>query len=352
MHDACLGFRPATAPKTLPAPDSGACPRRSPVVDLSGVHRSHPGHDIQVLKARTDLAELAGRYVALKRRRPGEWWACCPFHRDRTPSFKIDAGRQRFHCFGCGAGGDAIDFLARIEGLDTAGAIQRLKEAAGGSPRQPHAPSPLSEPETAARHNRELAQEVWRQSEPITDELALRYLAERRGLTRWDHDRLRWHPQCPWKGGRAGCILAPISDHATGHVVGIWRIRPALEGSVERRGLGPARGNAARLFAAVGPQIVIAEGVEDALAAHELTDLPAWAALSAGNMRGLILPARFTEVLILADNDEPDHNGERLGLEAARGLARRLQAEGRRAIVRRPVALKDANDVLRAGRAA
>ena len=92
---------------------------------------------------------------------------------------------------------------------------------------------------------------------------------------------------------------------------------------------------------------MVAEGVEDALAAAELTGLPAWAALSAGNMAVLVLPERFREVLILADRDA---NG--VGQENAHKLAARLRAEGRLADVRRPIAGKDANDVLRAGRAA
>jgi len=92
---------------------------------------------------------------------------------------------------------------------------------------------------------------------------------------------------------------------------------------------------------------VVAEGVEDALAAAELTGLPAWAALSAGNLGVLVLPERFREVLILADRDA---NG--VGQENAHKLAARLRAEGRLAAVKRPIAGKDANDVLRAGRTA
>jgi putative DNA primase/helicase len=165
-------------------------------------------------------------------------------------------------------------------------------------------------------------------------------------LARWNGDRLRWHPQCPWRGGRAGCLVAPINDHATGLVVGIWRILPTLLGEVQCRGLGPTRANAARLFRAEGPQVVIAEGVEDAIAAHELTGLPAWAALSAGNMTELVLPHRLREVLILADRDESG-----LGLAKAHALAARLRQEGRQAVVRRPTTGKDANDVPRARRA-
>jgi phage/plasmid primase-like uncharacterized protein len=148
-----------------------------------------------------------------------------------------------------------------------------------------------------------------------------------------------------------GCIVAPVTDHASGYVRAIWRIRPVLEGQVERRGLGPMKGSVARLFAAPGPQLIIAEGVEDALAAHALHGLPAWAALSAGNLAELLLPPRFKEVLILADKDEPDANGRRIGLDSAHQLARRLRAEGRHALVRKPKALKDVNDVLKALRA-
>jgi phage/plasmid primase-like uncharacterized protein len=99
------------------------------------------------------------------------------------------------------------------------------------------------------------------------------------------------------------------------------------------------------------PELVIAEGVEDALAAWELTTYAAWAALSAGNMRSLELPREYTDVLILADADQPNDKGERVGLGAARDLARRLRAEGREATVRLPAHAKDANDVLRARKA-
>ena len=49
--------------------------------------------------------------------------ACCPFHKDRTPSMKVD---KRFHCFGCGADGDVIDFTAQLYGLDVKSAAEKL----------------------------------------------------------------------------------------------------------------------------------------------------------------------------------------------------------------------------------
>jgi hypothetical protein len=138
-----------------------------------------------------------------------------------------------------------------------------------------------------------------------------------------------------------------VNDAATGLVVGVWRIRPNLTGKVERKGLGSVGGNACRVLWAPGPQLAIAEGVEDALAGCELTGVPAWAALSAGNMKTLVLPERFRDVLILADRDE---NGT--GLENANVLADRLRREGRYAEIRLPDAVKDPNDVLLARRAA
>jgi DNA primase len=305
---------------------------------------------LAVLKSRADIMDIVGRYVAL-RAKGHEFWGLCPFHAESTPSFKADRRQQRFICFGCGHKGDVLDFLAAAEGLDGAGAIRRLREIVGASAahQMPPAPPPADKPSPGTGRNRELAQEVWRQTEGIWSGLGLpwRYLIERRGLTRWDHDRLRWHPRCPWRNEKAGCLVGPINDHATGLVVGVWRILPTLTGEVQRRGLGPTRGNAARLFRAEGPQVVIAEGVEDALAAHELTGLPAWAALSAGNMAELTLPRRLREVLILADKDESG-----LGLAKAHALAARLRQEGREAVVRRPTTGKDANDVLRTRRAA
>jgi DNA primase len=315
--------------------------------DFNAAHAQPSLESIADLKARADIVDIVDRYVALKAK-GHEFWGLCPFHGEKTPSFKADRKRQRFICFGCNAGGDVLDFLAAIEGLETGEAIKRLRDLVGGQTAPVRRATPqASGPDPKAERNRELAQEIWRKSEPILDGLPHRYLTERRGISRWDRDLLRWYPKCPWSsapGGRAGCIVAPINDCVTDRIVGVWRILPVLTGKVERRGLGPMSGNTCRLFPAEGPQIVIAEGVEDALAAYELTGIPAWAALSAGNMASLALPERLREVLILADADE-------VGRQHAHALAKRLREEGRQARVLRPRATKDANDALLARRA-
>lgn len=87
------------------------------------------------VKAEVVLSELVGRDVEWDRRRSrpgiGVRWACCPFHVERTPSFKVDDRRGTYHCFGCGAGGSAIDYVMALDGLDFPSALARLAALAG-----------------------------------------------------------------------------------------------------------------------------------------------------------------------------------------------------------------------------
>jgi len=74
-----------------------------------------------------DIVELIGRYTRLKRV-GREYVGLCPFHRERTPSFYVDPEKGVYHCFGCGASGNAITFLAEIEGITRREALRRLAE--------------------------------------------------------------------------------------------------------------------------------------------------------------------------------------------------------------------------------
>ena len=56
---------------------------------------------LRALKQRTDIVELVRSYVALDRK-GGNYWACCPFHHEKTPSFSVNEADQFYHCFGCG----------------------------------------------------------------------------------------------------------------------------------------------------------------------------------------------------------------------------------------------------------
>lgn len=82
------------------------------------------------LLARTDIVELITRYLPLKKT-GGRYTGLCPFHHEKTPSFSVSPDKQLFHCFGCGEGGGAIQFLMKIENLPFIDAVRRLAEASG-----------------------------------------------------------------------------------------------------------------------------------------------------------------------------------------------------------------------------
>jgi len=83
--------------------------------------------DIQRVRDATDLVSLISETVVLKKK--GRlFWGLCPFHGEKTPSFKVDPGTQLWHCFGCSEGGDAFGFIMRTENLDFPDAVRRLAE--------------------------------------------------------------------------------------------------------------------------------------------------------------------------------------------------------------------------------
>ena len=85
---------------------------------------------LQELKYRSDIEQVVGSYVNL-RRRGRTLSGLCPFHSEKSPSFTVYPENQSFYCFGCGAGGDVISFIRRIENLDYMEAVRLLAQRAG-----------------------------------------------------------------------------------------------------------------------------------------------------------------------------------------------------------------------------
>ncbi len=79
------------------------------------------------IKSRCNIVDIVGRYVELKRA-GGSHKGLCPFHNEKTPSFVVSESKQFFYCFGCGASGDVISFLMKIENIDFHTAISKLAE--------------------------------------------------------------------------------------------------------------------------------------------------------------------------------------------------------------------------------
>lgn len=91
---------------------------------------SLPDSFMQELKARSDIVSIVSGYVHLKRR-GRNMIGLCPFHGEKTPSFNLYPESGSFYCFGCGAGGDVITFIRKIENLDYIEAVKFLSERAG-----------------------------------------------------------------------------------------------------------------------------------------------------------------------------------------------------------------------------
>ena len=87
------------------------------------------------LRARLTLSDVVGRKVVWDRRKSqpskGDWWAPCPFHQEKTPSFHVDDRKGFYYCFGCQQKGDAITFVKETENLSFIEAVERLASEAG-----------------------------------------------------------------------------------------------------------------------------------------------------------------------------------------------------------------------------
>ena len=88
------------------------------------------GEFINELLRRSDIVRLVSRYTHLTKK-GGTYWGCCPFHHEKTPSFTVSENKGLYHCFGCKAGGNVINFVSEIESVDKGEAIRILAKEAG-----------------------------------------------------------------------------------------------------------------------------------------------------------------------------------------------------------------------------
>ncbi len=80
---------------------------------------------LRTLKQKSDIVDVIRSYVALDKK-GGQYWACCPFHHEKTASFAVSEDEQFYHCFGCKESGDVIKFVQEIESTDFMGAVRIL----------------------------------------------------------------------------------------------------------------------------------------------------------------------------------------------------------------------------------
>ncbi|MGD2171732.1 MAG: CHC2 zinc finger domain-containing protein, partial [Gammaproteobacteria bacterium] len=89
-----------------------------------------PRSFIDNLLNRVDIVEVIDSRVPLKKK-GREFWACCPFHGEKTPSFSVSPAKQFYHCFGCQKSGNAIGFLMDYDHMEFVEAIETLAGAQG-----------------------------------------------------------------------------------------------------------------------------------------------------------------------------------------------------------------------------
>jgi DNA primase len=293
-------------------------------LDLDAIRRAHP------------LPAVVGAVVKLQRAGK-EYKACCPLHADRSPSFTIYDGGQRFQCFGCGAGGDVLDFLQRLHSVSLREAADMLT---GGYLPSVHI-SPLPVDDGADRIAE--AKAIWRAAEPAKGTLAETYLRSRSLHLPLPESirfaRLRYGTKGPEHPVLVACIAS-----ADNKLIGIQRTYLSGDGmgkaSVPKAklSLGRVAGGAIRL-APCAASLIVCEGLEDGLTLQQELGRAVWVAAGASMLPAMILPQGVRSVAIGGDNDKA-------GQVSARKAAEAFAHRGIESRVFFPVGAKDFNDEL------
>lgn len=302
---------------------------------------------LQAIRQANPLPEIAARLVRL-RPSGGGLTGCCPFHRDRTPSFTIYDGGRRFKCFGCGAGGDVLDFVSRAYGVDLSGAARMLR--AGDLPRAANSRGEFPASRIFRPGRMAQARAIWQAAIPAAGTLAETYLRGR-AIDPPYPAALRFARLRYGKEGVRPCLVCAVRDPG-GEVTGIQRIWLADDGRGKaavpqpKLSLGRLRGGAIRLGDPDGTgRVTVCEGPEDGLSLAAMLGGPVWVAAGATFLPAMQFPPEVRSVLIGADNDPA-------GRDAAEKAARAYQARGLAVRILRPLdGFKDFNDELRGERA-
>jgi hypothetical protein len=306
----------------------------------------------------SDMIAVAQAHGAQLRRsgHGGEFVGACPVCGTGHDRFAINPKKGLFNCRVCGKGGHGpIDLEMFLGGCEFVEAVKRLTSTTSLSvPRLSRAkvvePARKGEHDAGAANKLKQAERIWQQSLDIAGTAGEAYLA-RRGIVLEgvpNFGGLRWHPNCPWEGGTAPCVLARFTDAIAGAPRGIWR-RPINR--AKPKTLGPMGGCVIRLWPDedVIMALVLGEGVETVLTAatrfthRNILLQPAWAAASASNLENLPVLAGIEALTLLVDHDE---NG--IGQKAARGCGKRWRAADREVKLLMPNKLgADFNDLVR-----
>ena len=250
-----------------------------------------------------------------------EYKACCPFHSDRTPSLTLYQSKAgwRWQCFGCGLGGDVIDWLAALHRLPVADAARML---AGGNVPSIHVATP---PPADKAHKGDEARKIWAEAMPIAGTPAEAYL-RRRNIDIGLPDCLRF-ARLRFAGEVRPMLIAAVAG-ADDRVQAVHRIilnddgtKADLEGGKVKFSLGPVMGGAIRLTSSANHMLVCA-GIEEGLILQQQLGRAVWAATGDVALSAMHLPPGVQDVTVAHDNDPSGHT-------TAAKLSHRYAEEGR-----------------------
>lgn len=279
----------------------------------------------------------------------GRWfgsygYARCVVHEDRRPSLRLRDGHNSRLLVRCESGCEARDILCELRhrGL--------LDGASAASP--PPSPAVDLKRREATEHDErqriERALAIWRQSVQAEGTPAEAYLRGRAIVTPAPRS-IRFHPRL--KHGPTGLFLPAMVaavQASDGRITGVHRTFIKHDGSGKaivseaKLSLGLIAGGAIRLGAA-GRDLAIGEGIETCLSFMQAHRIPAWSALSAGNLCSVIVPPLPIAAIVYICQDL---DANRAGEKAAERAAERLSSEGRTVKIATPFAGKDMNDAL------
>lgn len=173
-------------------------------VDIPALRAAHPIHDV-VAAAGIELTPRGHAFVGR-----------CPFHEDSTPSLSVGGVPDRFHCFGCGASGDVIDFVRRLEGVGFRDAVQRLDHATDTTVSKPTLRMPLSHdwwPMVSAERGFAINALAWEYcSDTVPHAFAVSYLRNHRGIDVRDLEGQAGQPLVGHTGQRWSAMTRHLLD--------------------------------------------------------------------------------------------------------------------------------------------
>ena len=245
----------------------------------------------------------------------------CPLCGGRDRWRFDDKGRGTWYCSHDGAG-DGISLLQKLKGWDFKETARQIEAIVGVVQMAP------ARREFTDEQKSERLKRAWRESKPVTKgDPVWTYLVNRAGIKSIPKS-LRFHPNLFYDKQHsfpAMLALVTMPDGTPTNLHRTWLDGKGGKAPIEDNKkvmAGPIKTAAVRL-APVGPHLGIAEGIETALAASTLFDLPVWASISANGILQWEVPEGVREVTVFADND-----ASYTGQDAAYGLARRLTASG------------------------